>query len=68
MPGAARLHLAVHDDLVLLERQAPLGERADVAHEAEHRQHDVRFDLARRLRLHVAEHEVGEPLRRTSRT
>jgi hypothetical protein len=59
---AAGLHHLVHDDLVLLERHAPLGDRADVAHEPEHRQHDVGLELARRLALDVLEHDVREAL------
>ena len=44
--GAPRLHQLVDDDLVLLQREPPVGDRPDVAHEAEHRQHDVGLDLA----------------------
>jgi hypothetical protein len=60
--GASRLHLRVDDDLVLLDGQPPLGDRAHVADEAEHRQHHVGLDLARRLGLDVLEREMAEAL------
>jgi hypothetical protein len=59
-PGPPGLHLRVHHDLVLLEREPPLGERAEVADEAEHREHDVGRDVARGLRLDVLEDHVAE--------
>ena len=48
------------DNLVLVERQPPFGEWTDVTYKAQHRQQDVGVELARRLRLHVAELDVAE--------
>src|SRR5690606_16039452 len=60
--GPTRFHAAIDHDFILLEREPPLAQRAEIADIAEHGQHHIADNLDRFLRLDILERDAAHDL------